>query len=47
MPIFDHSASRPACAEANLPQRVLGLAKSELPVLPLSGNFAGGNDARA
>ena len=42
MPIFDHSASRPGCAEANLPQSVLGPAKPSFPSLQLlSGDFRG------
>ena len=42
MPIFDHPASRPGCAEANLPRSVLGLAKPSFPSFQhLSGNFRG------
>jgi len=42
MPIFDHSASRPGCAEANLPQSVPGPAKPSFPSLQLlSGDFRG------
>ena len=41
MPIFDHSASRPGCAEANLLQSVLGPAKPSFPPLQPLGDFRG------
>ena len=50
MPIFDRSASRPGCAEADLLRSVLGLAKPEIPVRPTRYSremIAGGNGARA
>ena len=45
MPIFDHSASRPGCAEANLPQRSWP-GETELPVPPTSPRFSRAATAR-